>query len=186
MYGMVNKAIEEMVCMHHGEDAWEQIKAKAGVEVDVFISNEGYPDEITYKLVGAASELLGAPAETILETFGEHWILHTARKGYGGLMEAGGKSLAEFLVNLPNFHSRVVLMFPKLQPPRFECSEVTESSLNLHYFTHRPGLSHFVVGLVKGLGKLFDTPVEVQQVQNKSDGADHDIFAVNWTPLSTA
>ena len=115
MYGMVNKAVEEMVRMHHGEETWEQIKSKAGVDVDVFISNEGYPDEITYKLVEAASEVLDTPAEAILEAFGHHWILHTASEGYGGLMRAGGKSLGEFLINLPNFHSRVVLMYPN--PP---------------------------------------------------------------------
>ena len=40
MYGMVNKAIEEMVCMHHGEEMWERIMSKSGVDVDVFISNE--------------------------------------------------------------------------------------------------------------------------------------------------
>ena len=181
MYGMVNKAIEEMVCMHHGEETWEKIKLKAGVDIDVFLSNEGYSDEITYKLVGAASETLNAPAEAILEAFGQHWILHTASEGYGGLMQAGGDSLGEFLINLPNFHSRVVLMFPKLQPPRFECSEVTENSLNLHYFTHRPGLSHFVIGLIQGLGKLFENTVEVQQTMNKAEGADHDIFAISWT-----
>jgi len=184
MYGMVNKAIEEMVCMHHGEEAWEKIKELAGVDTDVFISNEGYPDEITYKLVGAASESLGAPAEAILEAFGEHWILHTAREGYGGLMQAGGNTLPEFLTNLPNFHSRVILMFPKLQPPRFECSEITDNSLNLHYFTHRPGLSHFVIGLVRGLGKMFETPVEVTLSESKDNGADHDVFAVDWTPAS--
>jgi hypothetical protein len=186
MYGMVNKAVEEMVCMHHGEETWEKIKAKAGVDVDVFISNEGYPDEITYKLVGAASEVLGAPAEAILEAFGQHWILHTASEGYGGLMRAGGKSLAEFLINLPNFHSRVVLMYPNLQPPRFECSEVTEQSLNLHYFTHRSGLSSFVVGLVQGLGKMFETPVEVQLLESRENGADHDIFHIEWMPAGAA
>ena len=42
MYGMVNKAIEEMVTRHHGESTWAQIKAKAGVDVEVFMSNEGY------------------------------------------------------------------------------------------------------------------------------------------------
>ena len=58
MYGMVNKAIEQMVVMHHGEEVWEQIKEKAGTSIEVFISNESYQDELTYALVAAASELL--------------------------------------------------------------------------------------------------------------------------------
>jgi len=184
MYGMVNKAIEDMVCMHHGEAVWEQIKARAGVDVEVFMSNEGYPDEITYSLVGAASEILKLPADQILEAFGEHWVLHTARQGYGGLMFAAGRTLPEFMRNLPNFHSRVSMIFPKLQPPRFQCTEVTEGSMTLHYHTHRPGLTRFVVGLMTGLGKMFETPVTVRLVERKDQGADHDVFHLSWVPRS--
>lgn len=182
MYGMVNKAVEDMVCMHHGEQVWEQIKAKAGVDVEVFMSNEGYPDEITYDLVAAASVVLEVPAEQILHGFGEHWVLHTAQEGYGGLMKAAGKTLPEFLCNLPNFHSRVAMIFPKLQPPRFQCTDITDRSLKLHYFSHRPGLVPFVVGLMQGLGKLFKTPVTVTLREAKADGADHDVFDVTWPP----
>lgn len=186
MYGMVNKAIEDMVCMYHGEAVWEQIKVKAGVDVDVFMSNEGYPDEITYQLVSAASEVLKVPAEQILMGFGEHWVLHTAQEGYGGLMTAAGKTLPVFLRNLPNFHARVAMIFPKLQPPRFQCLDITDSSLKLHYFTHRPGLAPFVVGLMHGLGKMFKTPVTVRLTEAKAKGSDHDIFEVTWTPTPVA
>jgi hypothetical protein len=181
MYGMVNKAVEEMVLLHHDEATWNKIKARAGVDVEVFIGTSGYPDEMTYKLVGAASEVLGIPAGEILHAFGEHWILHTARKGYGSLMSAGGRTLPEFLKNLPNFHDRIALMFPKLQPPRFECSDFTANSLHLHYMTNRPGLTSFMIGLVSGLGKMFNTPVTTRLVQSKEAGAEHDVFEVTWS-----
>ena len=182
MYGMVNKAVEDMVVMHHGEAMWERIRSWAGVEVEVFMSNESYPDDITYNLVSAASELLKMPVEQILVDFGEHWVLHTATKGYGGLMKAAGKSLPVFMRNLPDFHSRVTLVFPKLQPPHFECTEITDRSLILHYYSHRKGLAPFVVGLMQGLGKNFNTPVVVRQVAIKDQGVDHDIFEVAWNP----
>lgn len=186
MYGLVNKAVEDMVVTHYGEPMWEQIKAKAGVDVDVFMSNESYSDDITYRLVAAASETLGAPAEQILVGFGEHWVLHTAQEGYGGLMKAAGKSLPEFLKNLPNFHSRVSMIFPNLQPPRFECRDFADHSLKLHYFSHRPGLAPFVVGLMRGLGLMFKTPVTVSLVEAKAQGADHDVFTVAWDSAPTA
>ena len=186
MYGMVNKAVEEMVSMQHGESAWEQLKAKAGVDVDVFMSNEGYPDEITYKLVGAATEVLKVPAEEILHGFGEHWVLHTAQEGYGGLLKAAGKTLPEFLHNLPDFHSRVSMIFPALQPPRFKCTDVTETSLKLHYFSHRPGLTPMVVGLLSGLGKLFKVSVTARLAEARASGADHDVFEVSWTNPAAA
>ncbi len=181
MYGMVNKAVEGMVRMHHGNETWERIKERSGVDEEVFISNQAYPDDLTYQLVAAASAELGAPAEQILEAFGMHWVKYTAMEGYGALMDAGGSNLREFLLNLPNFHSRVVMIYPKLQPPRFTCTDAGETALHLHYYTHREGLAPFVVGLMRGLGEHFKTPVTIQQIERRTDGADHDVFLVDWS-----
>lgn len=181
MYGLVNNAIEDLVITHHGEEVWQRIKHKAGVDVEVFISNQGYSDEITYKLVAAASEVLQVSVREVLISFGEHWVLKTALRSYGGMMRSAGSSLKEFLINLPNFHTRVQMIYPELKPPHFECLDVTDTSLSLHYHTHRPGLTDFVVGLVQGLGKLFHTPATATAVALKTEGADHDIFDVRWT-----
>lgn len=182
MYGMVNKAIEEMVVHHHGPETWERIKKASGVGIDSFMSNDPYPDEVTYKLVGAASEVLGRDPKDVLRDFGQWWVLHTAVDGYGALMDAAGSNLPEFLANLNNLHTRVGMIFPKLTPPRFECGEVTDHSLLLHHYTERPGLGPMVVGLVEGLAKRFDTPVRIEHVQDRSAGADHDVFRVEWPP----
>lgn len=181
MYGLVNKAVMDLVVTNFGDDQWEAIKTKAGVEVDAFISNEGYPDEMTYSLVGAASEVLGLTPDEILVAFGEHWVLKTAVESYGSMMKAGGKTLSEFLVNLPNFHTRVEMIYPNLKPPRFSCSEVTDEGLRLHYFTHRPGLTSFVIGLVQGLGKLYGTPATCTALETKEENGECDIFQVIWS-----
>lgn len=180
MYGMVNKSIEEMVVSGHGEPVWREIKRKAGVDEEVFISNEGYPDEVTYRLVGAASEVLALPAEKVLHAFGEHWVLHTARKGYGHMLAAGGRTLGDFLTNLPHFHDRVALLYPRLEPPSFEVSDRTDRSLRLHYRTSRAGLTSFVEGLLSGLGQMFQVQSRATLLQSKAAGADHDIFLVEW------
>ena len=177
---MVNKAIEEMVCANHGEALWESIKERAGVDVEVFVSNEAYDDAITYRLVGAASELTHTPAEQILEAFGEQWVLNAAREGYGAMLDAGGENLRDFLVNLPNFHTRVVMIYPRLQPPEFKVTDVAERSLVLHYNSHRAGLTPFVIGLVRGLGKMFGIPVQVSLLESRERGADHDSFSITW------
>ncbi len=180
MYGMVNKSIEDMVVTAHGEATWERIKQKAKVEDEVFISFEGYPDGVTYALIGATSETLNVPASEIMEAFGIHWITKTAQDEYSDMMAASGKVLSEFLINLPNFHSRVSMIFPHLTPPRFQCSDIQEHSIRMHYFSDRAGLAPFVSGVFKGLGQRFATPVTVEQVAYKATGADHDEFIVRW------
>lgn len=180
MYGMVNQSIQDMVETQHGAEVWERILQRAGVDVDVFVSSEGYPDALTYGLVGATSEELGIPAERVLEDFGVHWIVKTAQQGYGDLMASAGSSLREFLTNLPVFHDRLSMIFPHLSPPRFACGEVEERSVRMHYFSERAGLAPFVRGLFLGLGQMFNTPVSVDHALAKDQGANHDEFVIRW------
>jgi hypothetical protein len=183
MYGLVNKALKDMICKEHGPQQWARILVAAGLDEDNFISNAPYPDELTYKLVGAASAELGLPAEDVLHSFGEWWVVVTAKEGYGNLLKSGGKTLTKFLLHLPSLHTRIVLIFPELQPPEFECSDVEDGSLLLHYRSHRKGLSPFVVGLLRGLGRLFETPVDITHLHVADEGADHDVFKVSWTAV---
>ncbi len=180
MYGMVNKAVEEMVISQFDDETWEKIKAKAAIDVEIFISNETYPDEITYKLVVSAAEILKLTPDQVLEAFGIHWVCHTAPEGYGELFTAGGKTLSDFLVNLPSFHSRIKLIFPKLDPPIFIITEPADNSLSLHYYSPRPGLTSFVIGLLKGLGIYYKTQLDIVLVNSSEAGSDHDEFLLTW------
>lgn len=180
MYGMVNKAIQDMVLRHHGEDAWRKIKQQAGVTAEIFLGTEAYPDEVTYQLVAAASDVLQLPAERILHAFGEHWVLETASKGYSHLMNAAGGTLADFLVHLPRFHDRVALIYPNLVPPQFAISDRTAHSLRLHYTSHRAGLAPFVEGLISGLGQRFNTSVRVTLALPRAAGGTTDVFLIEW------
>lgn len=180
MYGLVNKSLEELLTEQYGEDAWEAIKEKSGVDVDFFLSNESYEDEITYKLVVAATNVLHVPAKEVLNALGEYWILRTGKEKYGGLMEAGGATLEEFLLNLPIFHNRVMLIYPKLTPPEFRISDVTERSIQVHYFSKRVGLKELVRGLLQGLAKMYNSPAVIELIQSREDGSDHEIFKVSW------
>ena len=181
MYGIVNKAIGDLVIHNFGKDKWEIILEKSNIDVDFFISNEPYDDDITYKLAGATSEVLGITVGEVLNSFGEWWILKTGVEKYGGLMAAGGKNLREFIINLPMFHNRIMLLYPKLTPPEFKVTNVTDNSADVHYFSKREGLQEFVRGLLSGLGKMYKTEVNIVLVQSRDEGSDHEIFRVQWS-----
>ncbi|MFN8165106.1 MAG: heme NO-binding domain-containing protein [Bacteroidia bacterium] len=180
MYGIVNKVIRELVVANYGEAKWEAIRKKSGVTIDLFLSNEAYDDTITYKLAIAASEELNVSTDQVLHSFGEWWVLKTAQQHYGSMMSAGGKNLREFLINLPNFHNRVSLLFPKLSPPEFRISNLKEHSLHLHYYSGRPGLNQFVHGLVSGLAKMFNEEIVIQHIDSRDKGLDHEVFLIQW------
>jgi hypothetical protein len=178
MYGLVNRALEELICKEHGDAMWERIKADAGVDVEVFIRMDQYPDEITYRLVQSASRVLQAPAQSLLHAFGLHWTLYTGREGYGALLSDAGSTLLEVLTNLDDLHTRVGLMYPQLRPPSFRCTDVAPNHLVLHYYSSREGLAPMVVGLVEGLGKRFGQQLRITPQLSRTHGDDHDSFLV--------
>lgn len=173
MYGLVNKAVVDLVTTKFGVEAWNEIKKKADVDIDVFISMDAYDDDITYRLVGAASEVLKLAPEQVLEAFGEYWVLYTAQS-YGPLLEASGRTLKEFLSNLDAMHARVAMTMPALRPPRFRLIEVDTSLMKLEYISTRKGLAPMVVGLLKGLAARFDTKVEIAHEPREG----HDEFTI--------
>jgi len=178
MYGLVNRAVCDLVCRNFDEATWLRIKARSGVAVDVFLSMETYPDDVTVALVMAAAQELDVTPTAVLELFGEHWVGYAAGHGYRDLMQVRGESLFAFIARLDDLHSRLSLTFPKLKPPSFRTSEVSECSLRLHYVSERTGLGPFVVGLVRGLGKLFGTPVNVVHDIVRGEARDHDELLV--------
>lgn len=180
MYGIVNKSIEELVVANYGNEKWEEIKEKSNIDIEYFISSESYDDEVTYKLAGTIAVELGVSVDDVLKSFGEWWILHTGKNHYGYLLESGGDNFKSFLLNLPSFHNRVMMMYPKLTPPEFKISDVTENSLHLHYFSKRKGLTAFVLGLMAGLGKFFTTNVQTEHIESVPSSHTHEIIKVTW------
>ena len=182
MYGLMNRAVEDLILERFGEDAWTAIKTRAGITEEIFLSMKMYPDAITHGLLDAASETLEVPADQLLETFGEYWTLYTASRGYGQIFQRTGHTFREFMLNLYGLHVEVLVGFPELLSPSFWCVEEGPSLLRLHYQSSRPGLAPMVVGAVRGLGTMFATETTVTHVVHSDGGADHDEFQVAFAP----
>lgn len=185
MYGLVNRAIQQMVTTQHGDEVWNRIKTIADLsDLDFFATYQAYPDDVTHRLVAAASEELGLTGEEIMQAFGEYWITYTASEGYEQLLESTGETLPEFLDQLDTLHARAGLSFPQLQPPSFRCEHAANQSMNLEYRSKRQGLAPMVIGLLHGLGKRFKTSVKVQQTASRDRGDAQDLFQVQYSKAS--
>jgi hypothetical protein len=73
-----------------------------------------------------------------------------------------------------------MMIYPKLTPPEFKVSDVTENGLNLHYFSKREGLQEFVRGLIQGLGIMFNTAINIELLQSRNEGSSHEIFRITY------
>lgn len=180
MYGLVNQALQQMIIEKSNEKTWSKVREKAGVNTDYFISHEGYDDQITYGLATAGAEVLEMPMTDFMMDFGRYWVMKTGKEKYGHLLTAGGSNIKEFLVNLPDFHNRVILLYPNLMPPEFTVSDVGENHLQMHYYSQRQGLHDFVKGLLLGIGDLFHKKISVEMISSRNEGADHEIYNLSW------
>lgn len=178
MYGIINKAIEELAIKSGGQEAWTQIRRFAGCGQHDFMTMQDYPDSVTYRLVEAASAVLEVPADELLRQFGRHWILYTGDKGYGPIMSAFGDNVRDFMRNLNSMHTSILGAMPRLRPPRFSVENVSDQLIRVHYISERPGLAQMVWGLLEGLGEKFNEPLQVWQVADRNLGADHDEFEI--------
>ncbi len=182
MYGLVNKAIRDLIVSEFGEPKWIEIADAAGAD-HRFISMQGYDDQLTYDLVEHASELLQVEPANLLRQFGSYWIRYTASEGYGHIFSIFGETLEEFLGNLGNdLHGRVALTMPDLQPPEFETQVLGDQRYEVTYRSHRLGLQPMVHGLLEGLGVRFERSVNVTHTESREcNGIVEEVFEVKIT-----
>ena len=180
MYGLVNKAIKDLVTTNYGEDQWKEICQRSNHMEEDFIGMNPYPDKLTFDLVTNASQVLNIGAEDILEAFGEYWILYTADEGYGDLMNLTGSSFIEFLGNLDMLHFRINNIMPELQAPQFSTRNETDNSVELEYRSHREGMIPMLRGLIMGLGKRFNMVVEIEHIEKKTELNGCHVFRISW------
>lgn len=169
MYGLVNRAIEQLVTSIKGEAGWQRVCAMADTHADGFVSMQPYDDALTYKLVNAVTVETGLTAEQVLEAFGEYWILYTAEEGYGQLLDAAGDNLRDVLGNLNDLHGRVETVFPHMHLPVFSVEDREDGSFDVIYNSHREGLAPMVAGLIRGLAKRAQQTISLEPQPDAGD-----------------
>ncbi len=140
MYGMIQSFFQEILIHEHGQDKWEDIVARTGIDMTGVIGMQQYPDEVAYAIVGAAAEVTGRDAGELLRFLGTKWISYTANGTYAHYYESAG-SCHEFLAQIDDMHTDLGLVMPDLKPPLFSVVEHPDGSLIVRYYSDRPGLA---------------------------------------------
>ncbi len=181
MYGMVNKFFEIILTEDHGESRWSEIKAKAGLTEEYFIAMKQYPDQMSYDIVGAASEVLGTSANELLRGFGRKWVAYTANGDYAEYYRTATDTVT-FLKHVNGMHASLGEALPDLRPPTFLLEKLSDTSGRLHYSSERPGLTSFVEGLLEGLAAHYDETIRITLEKEKGQESDHDVFQFEIHP----
>lgn len=179
MYGMIHKAVRDLVQTSFGEDTWTRIQASAALEDDHFLSLRNYDDELAYRLVGAASEELDMDANQLLEEFGKHWVLVTLADQYDQMLKSYGKNALDLLGNLNLMHTHIRSTFLHYKPPHFEVEAVSDEIIRFHYQSVRQGMTPFVTGLLHGIGELYGEQIDILSLEHMPvEAGEHAVFTL--------
>ncbi len=184
MYGIVNKVICDYITKEHGSETWSAIQKGAGVEINNFVLNEVYPDEMTFALLNSTAKILNLSMRDLSLILGRHWVLDTGLVNAPLYMCSAADNLRSFLHLLPDLHSRVMLVYPQAKAPEFSCSDAGDRSVRLDYYSDRTGFEDYLEGLLMGLAEYYGEKVQVRLLQsNLSDEPsvrNHSTFEVRW------
>jgi len=180
VYGLVNRAMKEMVTEQFGNEAWIKI-----IDRDESIPNEfgifaQYDDFITANIVGNICEDQKINAEDFLVDFGRYWVKYAKKSDYKGILEVFASSPTFLIKSLDSLHTRLTMLFENLSPPSFSTEEPRPGLILVNYSSDRNlPLEYFVKGLLVGIFELFDQQCKVNIVSFREEG-EAAVFEVHY------
>lgn len=180
MKGIVFNLLEQVVVDEYGDETWDTLLDAAGVE-GAYTAVGNYPTEELGRLVKAAAEALGQPADDIVRWFGREALPLLAQR-YPTFFE-GHPSTRAFLLTLNNvIHPEVRKLFPGSYAPEFEFDTSRgDDVLRLGYISHR-NLCSFGEGLIEGAASHFGERVEIEQAECTKRGDAKCVFVCTFLP----
>lgn len=181
MYGPANKAIGERMQARGGPPVRQGALATAAVEDDASMISEPNDDRVTFAPAEASSAAPQGFIEDFLHRLKHGRLLETPLRDCQYMMTAFGSSLGQFLFRWPDFHTRVGILFQRLQCPKFEGSDSLPASLRLHDRSRRRGLAPLLVGRLETLSIQFTTSISITDEPQTGSEAGHDALLIEWT-----
>ena len=153
MHGSILLFLKRYVTHHYDFATWHRLVKVAGLTEADFESQHVYPDEHVYRLVGAAAEHIGIPAEELQERFGEFLVpdlLFTYRK----LLDPTWHTL-DLLEHVESrMHHAVRRDLRGATPPVLHVERLSPTAARVQYVSTRR-MGALAVGIIRGLAQHF-------------------------------
>jgi methyl-accepting chemotaxis protein len=166
MKGTIVLCIAELVKSVGGDEKWREILRRSGLPEELKLSKITDVDEGTIqKVLGNICSVLNLTLQQVIDAFGDYWVNAYVPKHYKAY-GYGLNSAKAFIIGMDNIHYQVTKILPNAHPPRFDFEEIDEKTLKVHYKSHRKMID-FYIGLVKGVGKMFNTSLKVKKLSEE-------------------
>jgi len=172
MYGMIHRALRQMVNEQLGEEAWKALEKKVNIGPTELLTAMAYDDALTFRIVAEAADRLNLSIDECLFAFGNYWIRYADQGSLASIMNFTGATLPSFIANLDRLHLAVGAAMPGTKLPTFSVLESAEQHMLVEYRSDRTGMEEFVRGLFHGLMEKFHVLGSVE-IADRPAGAIH-------------
>ena len=162
MYGMIHRAMRQMVHEELGEEAWLALEQKLAIGPTELLTGMVYDDALTLQIVAEAAARLNLSVEQCLFAFGQYWVRFAGQGSLSSIMKFTGQNLASFIAILDPLHLAVGAAMPGARLPSFATLENAPGHLVVEYRSDRAGLESFVLGLLQGLMDRFQARGDIE------------------------
>ena len=160
MKGIVFDLFEQAIVRQHGEDAWDDLLAQAGL-VGAYTSLGSYADAEFGRLVEGASAMFRMDPQETIRWFGRESMPRLAA-AYPEFFTPH-VSTRPFLLTLNDIiHPEVRKVYPGADVPWFAIGETADGDLVMGYDSRRR-LCAFAEGLIQGAAAQYGEPVRIEQ-----------------------
>jgi hypothetical protein len=167
MMGVVFNLFEHVTSQSHGEEAWDDVLAAAGLE-GAYTSLGSYPDRDFVRLVDAASDAFVMPPDDVVRWFGRT-SLPLLAESYPAFFEPH-RTTRDFILTLNEIiHPEVRKLYPGADVPVFDMAVTDSGGLRMGYASHRK-MCAFAEGLVQGAADHFGETVSIRQLRCMNRG----------------
>lgn len=177
MYGMIHRAMRNMVHEELGEDAWLALEQKLNIGPMDLLTGKVYDDALTLDIISEAAAQLNLSVDQCLVAFGKYWIRYADQGSLASVMNFTGQDLASFITNLDRLHLAVGAAMPDARLPAFSTLCNDPGHIVVEYRSERVGLEPFVMGLLQGLMDRFHARGEIEVA---SRGEQFVIFDIRY------
>lgn len=180
MKGIVFTLLEDLVRRDHGDATWDALLQAAGLS-GAYTTLGNYPDADLYRLVGAASQALGADANDVVRWFGREALPLLA--AHAPQFFRPHADTRAFVLTLNDIiHLEVRKLYPGADVPDFDFDTSVPGRLRLTYRSHRR-LCAFAEGLIEGAARHYGERVEIAQPACMHRGDDACVLDLTFASL---
>ena len=166
MKGSIVKCLSDLVKTNFGEQKWKEIMLQSGENPQMAIfATSDFDDKRVFKLIENTCKILNITEQQACDAFGDYWVNIYAPKVYG-IYYTKFNNAKQFIMGMDKVHETVTKNMLNARPPRFTFEEVDENTIIVNYLSTRK-MINFYTGLVKGIGKYFNTPIDIKKLSEE-------------------